>query len=161
MADKNGALDWNDIIDTDDDSGSYIELTEGDYTFTVKSVDRGRFPGSTKIPPCFKAVINLDIDSDRGVAHGKFDLILHTALKWKIAQFFRCIGMKKHGEQLTMDWDAVPGKRGRAHFKPRPYTDRNGAIRRANELEAFYDYDEQFMTTTPIAGGSRWADAEV
>lgn len=161
MANENGALDWNDIIDIDDEGGSYIELDEGDYTFTVKSVERGRFPGSAKIPACPKAVVNLEIDSDKGIAYGKFDLIMHTALKWKISQFFRCIGMKKRGENLTMDWNAVPGQRGRAHFKPRAFTDRNGAIRHANELDAFYDYDEGEMTEKPVAGRSSWADVEV
>lgn len=152
MADNNGALEWNDVLDTDDE-GSYIELAEGDYTFTVKDVERGRFPGSAKLPACFKAIVNLDIECPQGIAHGKVDLIMHTSLKWKLAQFFRCIGMKKHGEQLTMDWDAVPGRRGRAHFKPRAYTDRNGTIRHANELDSFYDYDEtQMFTEVPNSG---------
>ena len=155
----NGALDWNSVIDTDGDS-QYIELEEGDYTFSVDSVERSRFNGSDKIPPCPKAVINLSVYSDKGVASAKTNLLLNSTLKWKIAQFFRCIGLKKPGESMVMDWDAVPGKMGRAHFKPRPYIDRNGVTRRANELDSFYDYDETLMNSTPIPHGAPWENVE-
>lgn len=37
------------------------------------------------------------------------------------------------------------GSRGRAHFKPRNYTDRDGNPRQANDVDRFYDYDEAKM----------------
>ena len=160
MDNNNGILAWDAVLDTDGEA-QYIELEEGDYTFTVLDVEKGQFPGGQKLPPCPKATVKVEIDSDAGQAYGRFDLLLHTTLKFKLSDFFRCIGMKKHGEPLKMAWEDVPGKRGRAHFKPRAYTTRNGEIRHANEVDRFYDYDEQFMTTVPVAGKSPFEDVEV
>ena len=42
-----------------------------------------------------------------------------------------------------MDWNKVVGSCGRAHFKPRTYTDRDGNGRQANDVDRFYDYDEK------------------
>ena len=47
-----------------------------------------------------------------------------------------------------MDWNTVIGSRGRAHFKPRPYTDRDGNDRVANEVDRFYDWDEKYFPVT-------------
>ena len=157
--DNNGVMNWDDVLDTDGEV-SYIELEEGDYTFTVTNVEKKQFPGGQKIPPCPKAEVQLEVDCDRGKAFAKVDLILYSSLKWKLSAFFRCVGMKRHGEDLRMRWDEVPGKRGRAHFVPRAYTARDGSIRHANEVESFYDYDETLMTTVPVAGAS-WENMEV
>ena len=151
MADmNNGIMDWNDTIENDGEQ-PYIVLPEGDYTFTVRSYERERFPGGPKIPACNKAVVLLDVDSDQGLAMCKLDLILHRALEWKLAAFFRCIGLKKHGEKLSMQWDSIPGARGRAHFKPKTFTGRNGNEMQSNEVDRFYDYDEKIMTSTPVS----------
>ena len=137
-------MDWNDTIE--DDGQEFVVLPEGDYTFTVTNFERGRYPGSAKIPACNKATISINIDNDKGVANARFDLILYRTLEWKIASFFRCIGQKKHGERLVMDWNKVGGSHGRARFKPRSYTDRDGNQRQANELDRFYDWDDRFFT---------------
>ena len=42
-----------------------------------------------------------------------------------------------------MNWNAVVGSRGRGHFKPRNYTDRDGNERQANDVDKFYDWDEK------------------
>ena len=151
----NGIMDWGDTIEND--GKDYIVLPEGDYTFTVRSFERGRFPGGPKLPACPKAVILMDVDSEQGQAEAKVDLILYRSLEWKLAAFFRCIGQKKHGEPLVMNWDRVTGSRGRAHFKPRPFTGKNGNEMQANDVERFYDYDEKLMTSTPVAdSGNPW-----
>ena len=153
---NNGIMDWGDTIENDGGK-DYIVLPDGDYTFTVRSFERGRFPGGPKLPACPKAVILLDVDSEQGMAEAKIDLILHRSLEWKLAAFFRCIGQKKHGEPLVMNWDKVTGSRGRAHFKPRPFTGKNGNELQANDVERFYDYDEKLMTTQPVADpGNPW-----
>ena len=41
MADNNGALDWGDVI-SNDDAGEFQVAPEGDCTFTVRAVQRGR-----------------------------------------------------------------------------------------------------------------------
>lgn len=138
---QNDCLDWDDEIE-DDGKGSVI-LPEGDYNFVVSDFERGRFPGGPKLPPCNKAALTLKVETDNGTAYVHTDLMLHKSVEWKLSSFFRCIGQKKHGEKLVMNWNRVKGAEGRAHFKPRTYTDSNGNERQANDLDRFYDYDEK------------------
>ena len=140
---QNMFLDWDDAIEND--GQEFVTLEEGDYNFTVTGFERGRFPGGPKIPACNKATITLAVETPEGRASVKFDLILYRTLEWRISSFFRCIGQKKHGERVTMDWTKVIGSKGRAHFKPRTYTDRDGNERQANDVDRFYDYEDKFF----------------
>ena len=140
-------MGWDDVIEND--GQEFVILPEGDYTFTVTNFERGHFPGSAKIPACNKATLTISIDNDQGAATARFDLILYRTLEWKIASFFRCIGQKKHGEKLAMDWNKVVGARGKAHIKPRTYTDKNGTERQTNDVDRFLDY-EPTTAFTPV-----------
>ena len=136
-------MDWDSAIESD--GQQFIVLDEGDYTFTVTGFERGRYPGSAKIPACNKASLTLTIDLPRGLtACCKEDLILYRTLEWKLAAFFRAIGQKKSGERVVMDWSKVLGARGRAHFKPRTYTS-NGSEHTTNSVDRYYDFDPQAM----------------
>lgn len=145
-------MDWDDAIEND--GQEFVILPEGDYNFTVTDFERGRFPGSAKIPACNKATLTLQVNTADGTAAIKTDLILYRSLEWRISAFFRCIGQKKHGERLVMNWNTVFGSRGRAHFKPRNYTDRDGNERQANDVDKFYDWDEKYF---PVSNNS-WTD---
>lgn len=145
-------MDWDDAIEND--GQEFVILPEGDYNFTVLDFERGRFPGSAKIPACNKATLTLQVNTADGTATIKTDLILYRSLEWRISAFFRCIGQKKHGERLVMNWNTVVGSRGRAHFKPRNYTDRDGNERQANDVDKFYDWDEKYF---PVSNNS-WTD---
>ena len=137
-------MDWDDALEND--GQEFVILEEGDYNFTVTDFERGRFPGSAKIPACNKATLTLQVRTDDGkIATVKFDLILYRSLEWRISGFFRCIGQKKHGERLVMDWNKVVGSQGRARFKPRNYTNRDGEQKQTNDLDRFYDYDPAFF----------------
>ena len=94
-------LDWDSAIETD--GQEFVTLEEGDYNFEITGFERGRFPGSAKIPACNKAAITAVVRTAEGIATIKFDLILYRSLEWRISAFFRCIGQKKHGERLVMD----------------------------------------------------------
>lgn len=72
----NNIMGWDDVIEND--GQEFIVLPEGDYTFTVSNFERGRFPGSAKIPPCNKATLTLNIDNDQGVATARVDLMKST-----------------------------------------------------------------------------------
>jgi len=137
-------MDWDSAIESD--GQEFITLEEGDYNFEITNFERGRFPGSAKIPACNKATITAVVRTATGIASVKFDLILYRSLEWRISSFFRCIGQKKHGERLVMDWNKVLGSKGRAHFKPRTYTNNNGEEKIVNDIERFIDYDPSFFT---------------
>ena len=140
----NNIMDWNDTVVND--GSQFIILEPGDYNFEVTSFERGRFPGSVKIPPCNKAILTLTVHlGDGSVAVAHTDIILYRSLEWRISSFFRCIGLKKKGENLVMDWSRVLGSKGRARFKPRDYTDKDGNPRQANDVDHFIDYDPDFF----------------
>ena len=136
-------MDWNDVIE--DDGPAFITLEEGDYNFTVTGCERGHFPGSQKIPPCNKVSVSANVHTDHGDAFVKFDFFLYRTLEWRISAFYRCIGRKKHGEKLIMDWNATIGAQGRAHIRPRKYTDRYGEERTVNDVVDFHDYNPAFF----------------
>ena len=142
-----GCMDWDDAIEND--GKEFIVLPEGDYVFKVTGFERGRYPGSTKIPPCNKATLTLEVRTKDGIAFAHTDIILYRSLEWKISSFFRSIGQKKHGERLVMDWNKVIGCRGRAHFHPETYTGKDGVEHQKNEVDRYLDYDETKMTEDP------------
>lgn len=158
MADNlnNGALDWGATLESD--GREFVILPEGDYQFTVKEFERGRFPGSAKLPACNKAVLTLEIVSAAGIAYIKTDLILHKSLEWKLAQFFRSIGLKKHGEPLVMDWKKVPGATGRCYVVQREYIGRDGAKRTTNDIDRFIDWDPEKVSAPDKADEAAYSD---
>lgn len=122
--DKNLCMDWDDGIL--EDGKEFVLLPEGDYNFVVTNFERGRFPGGAKIPACNKAVITVEVHGEKGDATIRFDLLLYRTLEWRLSSFFRCIGQKKHGEPLKMDWSKVVGSMGRAHVTQRTYKNQYG-----------------------------------
>ncbi len=138
-----GCLDWDSVIE--DDGQQFIVLPEGDYNFEITNFERGHFSGGPKIPACNKAMITMKVQTKDGTANVRKDIFLHSSVEWLISAFFRSIGKKQHGERLSMDWNNVIGKKGRAHFRPRTYKAQSGEERQANDLAYFYDYDDKYF----------------
>jgi len=138
MADVMGReLAWDDEIENE--SGGWVLLPEGEYDFVVENFERGRHNGSTKVPPCNKAILTLGIDSPQGHASVTCNLFLYDRYEWKLCQFFTSIGARKHGERLRMDWNKVLGARGRCKVTVRPYTGNDGKERQANDIDRFLE----------------------
>ena len=140
---QNMEMDWNDTIL--EDGQELVLLDEGDYNFIVTNFERGRFPGGQKIPACNKATITVQVETEKGLSVIKFDLLLYRSVEWRISSFFRCIGQKKHGEKLTMNWNQVIGSKGRAHITQRKYTNQYGEEKTINDIGRFIDYDSKFF----------------
>ena len=132
-------LGWDDTIQKE--APEFEPLPEGDYDFIVESFDRGRHNGSEKLPPCNKAVLKLRVKSTDGregtVTH---ILFLHTITEGMLSAFFECIGQKKKGEPLRMNWQAVPGAKGRLKLGVHKYT-KDGQERTSNDVKRFYPYE--------------------
>lgn len=133
-------LSWDDIITKD--ASDYIMLPEGDYNFTVENFERGRHPGSEKLTPCNKAILTLLIESADGPARITHNLFLHSKTEGMLAAFFACIGQKKKGEPLKMNWGAVPGSTGRCKVGVHTYTNKDGEERKSNNIRRFYPKED-------------------
>lgn len=121
---------WDDTIEKDSE---YIEIPECDYDFTVQSFERSRFDGSEKMPACNMAVLKIMINYNGKNVPLEVRLMLHSRSEWKLSEFFASIGQKKKGEKLRMNWNTVPGSRGRCKIGFRTY---NG--NKYNEVKKFY-----------------------
>lgn len=131
---EDGELDWD--ADIENDGPEFTLLPEGDYDFTVIDFERGRHNGSEKLPACNKAIVHLKIETPEGMTIIRHNLFLHTKTEGMLCAFFAAIGMRKKGERLKMNWNAVPGSRGRAKVGIRTYNDKQ-----YNEIKHFYEYE--------------------
>jgi len=134
-------LQWDDQIVKD--GPEFILLPEGDYDFTVSKFERGRFQGSSKMPACNQAKIELTIHTpSNGDIKLEHSLLLHTRTEGFLSNFFGGIGQKKEGEPLRMNWNAVIGGKGRLKLKIENYTKKDGSQGQSNKVDMFYTHEE-------------------
>jgi hypothetical protein len=142
MSEQERELGWDDTIEKD--GGEFTLLPPGDYDFTVTKVERGRFNGSEKMPPCNQAKLELTVHSPE---HGNVvvfhNLFLHTKTEGLLSNFFAGIGQKKKGEPLKMNWPAVFGRTGRLKLEINKFRGRDGEEKTNNQVKSFYPADEQ------------------
>ncbi len=144
MSDIERELNWDDEISKESD---FVLIPEGDYNFTVASVERARHEGSQNLPPCAKAIVTLKIQLLDGTEQRlKHNLFLHSRCEGLLSQFFIGIGLKKKGEPLRMNWNAVPGTSGRCKITIRSWVDKNGETKQSNDVKKFYDSRESPVT---------------
>lgn len=111
-------LDWDDTIQ--DDGKDFEPLPAGDYDFVIEKIERGRSKGEGKLPPCNMATVYFTVhDRDRDVTIRE-NFLLHTKMEWRLSELFRSVGLKKEGEPLRMNWQALPGLSGRCRVKQEP-----------------------------------------
>ena len=156
MNDNVREFGWDDEIT---EEGSPFELfPDGDYEFTISKVERARYEGSQKMPPCNMAKVTFTIwGADRSI-----DVIenfyLNTKNEWKISALYLAIGLKRHGEPVKMQWGAVAGRRSKCNLEINNYKDKNGNPAQNNRIKKFYAYDEaqniqtSSAPTTPSQG---------
>lgn len=141
MGEIDRELGWDDQIEND--SPDFVILPEGDYDFEVKCMERGRHNGSEKLPPCNKATLTVRITASDGQETTiKHNLFLHSKCEGLLCAFFMAIGQRRHGEKINMNWNAVPGSRGRCKIKIRNWKGNNGNEMQSNEIVQFYEPGE-------------------
>ena len=135
-------LGWDDEITKESE---FITLPEGEYDFIVESFERGRFEGSEKMPACNKANLTLKVPYEGEQVTVKDSLLLHTKTEWKLSEFFKSIGHKKSGEPLKMNWNLVPGAKGRLEISQ--YTGKNGNV--YHQVKRYLEPADDQLTFTP------------
>lgn len=134
-----GALSWDSTIEQE---SSFVLLEPGEYNFVVKNMSRATYtpgPNSKITDSSPMAELELDVTDSKGQsATVKENLILHTALEWKISQFFISIGQKVKGQPFVPNWGAIVGATGRAEFDQRKYTS-NGEEKQVNQVKNFLE----------------------
>ena len=130
-------LGWDDEISRESD---FTIIPEGDYDFTVTGFERGRHDGSEKLPPCNMAIVSLAVAlPDGSTMTLKHRLFLHSRCEGLLSAFFTGIGLKRKGEPLRMNWNAVPGAHGRCKITVRSWKGKNGEDMQSNDIKKFYD----------------------
>lgn len=127
MSTENTAFDWNSTISNAEETNEYKPLPEGDYEFVINAVTKKMFNGSAKMPACPQASIEIHVDDpNTGRTVPVFsNLFLCSSQEWKLAQFFKSIGvMSADAKKLRMRWD-IEGEKGTCHIGPREY---NGKV---------------------------------
>lgn len=139
MKEMERELGWDDEIEKD---SSFVTIPEGDYDFVIDHFERARHEGSEKIPPCNKAIVFFNVkgpeDQEITIQEG---YILHTKMEWKLSELFCGVGLKKKGEKLKMNWNALPGLKGRAHISLDP--DKNDPDKKYNHIKKIYPFEEK------------------
>jgi len=144
MNENGRELGWDDQIEND--GPDFEVLPEGDYDFEVIEFERGRHPGSDKMPPCNKAVLSIRIKGAAGQTTVKHNLFLHTKTEGLLCAFFTGIGQRKHGEKITMNWSKVVGSTGRCKVGVRKWKNDKGEELTFNEIRKFYEPESKPAT---------------
>lgn len=146
-------IGWDDQIEND--GTDFVVLPEGDYDFEVLSMERARHNGSDKLPPCNKAILSIRITAKNGDSTTvKHNLHLHSKCEWTLCAFFTAIGQRKHGEKISMNWNAVPGSRGRCKVGIHTWKSNNGNDMQNNEIVKFYEPEEGQKTAPQWKAGA-------
>lgn len=142
-------LAWDATIEAD--GNAFQVLPDGEYPFRVVSMERARFEGSGKLPPCNMAKVTIEVGAAEGPAVEIIHrLYLHTITEGLLCQFFRAIGARKSGQKIAMDWPGVVGKTGRCTVTSRDWTNREGKVLKFNQVDRFLDLPETPAAMAPF-----------
>ena len=108
------ALSWDDEFTNEQQE--FVLLPEGDYAFEVTGMERARFEGSAKLPPCSMAKLTLKIfGGAKGDTTVTDRLYLHTKTQGLLG-----------AETFRPRWNEVVGARGWCRLGIREYTKQSG-----------------------------------
>lgn len=145
MAVEGREFGWDDTIKAD--AQEFEPLPEGDYNVTIEKFDRSRSSGSGKLPACNMAVVYFVVHAPERNVTIRENYILHSSLEWKLSELFRGVGLKKEGEELRIDWNALPGKTARAKIKLEP--GKKDPTKKYNVIDKLYPKEVSKPAFTP------------
>lgn len=143
-------IGWDDVIEKD--GPDFVLLPDGEYPFRVTKLERARFQGSAKLPPCNMAILTITVDGgEKGALIVTHRLYLHTKTEGLLCSFFESIGQRKHGEPLRPRWGDVTGSTGHCRLGIHEFTKKDGSAGRSNEIVRFLPPPEP--KAAPASGG--------
>lgn len=151
---------WDDEIT--EEGKEYILLPEGNYRFLIKNVERARYGGGEKMPPCNMAKVTFEVQGAEGNTYITENFFLCSTMEWKLSSLFLALGMKKHGEPLRMNWGGAIGKTGVCKVYIDKYIKKDGSEGTSNKISKLYAYDDiptNIIETTPKTSGAWKAGA--
>lgn len=140
MSEEIKELDWEEEIDDGDTERIEPVLFEpGDYDFTVKSFKRSKAKTSGK------NMAELELEVTDGVKSTviKDWIVLTSNTIWKIASFFRSVGLKKHGEKIRMQWKESVGRTGRCSLQQEDRVSNKGNAYKVNTIYSYLDPQDE------------------
>lgn len=148
QAQDSGVLGWDDEIR---EESSFTLLPEGDYRFTIKKFDKGRYEGGAKIPACPKAIVTFTVYAPDGSSTElQENFLLHKKMEWKLSEFFASVGMKRKDEPVRMLWTPeLIGKTGVCKVIVHTYQ-KDGEDRQTNRIDKLYPSYEQPALPPPV-----------
>lgn len=119
-------LDWEEEILNE--ANSYTLLPDGDYPCTILKMERARYDGSAKVPPCRMAKLTVAVHGgELGENTVTCQLFLLQRFAWKIAEVFVSCGLASpEDERVRMQWDKLEGAACRCRIVQEDYTKKSG-----------------------------------
>lgn len=139
------AYDWEQKIDKpneDGGGGKFKLLPPGIYPFKVtKPIEKSRYDGNANIPPCPMAIVTIECGSSEvGFSEVQDRHYLHPVADWKACQFFRSLGLRKHGDPLDLSlYKQILGRGGYCELEHG--TGKKGD-KKFNNIKAWMDPDD-------------------
>lgn len=139
---------WDDAIENDSE---FEVLPEGDYNFRIIGFERGRHPGSDRLPPCNKAILTIEVFNGQKKTTVTHNLFLHSKCEGLLCEFFTAIGQRSHGERIVPNWNMVIGATGTCKLGIDTWTGRMGDKRQSNQIKRFYAKGANVNVGAPAA----------
>jgi len=144
MADRK--LDWDSEVENDGQGSKFRLLPDGEYRFGVIELKKSASK-NPDLDHCPIAVLTLalfareDIDYKTELTRIEDNLVLHSKCEWKLCEFFRAIGDRKHGQKFKPNWSEVPGSSGRCKIKTDTFEKRDKTEGKNNKVDCYLDPD--------------------
>ena len=141
MNNEGRAFGWDDEFTNEQQE--FVLLPEGDYPFEVTGMERARYEGGAKLPPCSMAKLTIKVfGGAKGDATVTHRLYLHTKTQGLLGAFFESIGQCKRGETFRPRWNEVVGSKGLCRLGIHNFTKKDGTPGESNEITRFLPQPE-------------------
>jgi hypothetical protein len=130
------ALGWDSPVE--EDGSQFVTLPDNtECTFQVAKLEKVRTADGKK--PMAKLELICTGTKGDGETYVRENLVLSSKAAWKLGEFFRSIGQRKHGQSVVPQWDRVVGASGRCVVTVDEWTGRDGDKRVSNKVKRYLD----------------------